>query len=97
MILTRPSLADAAACIGVGYRIGERRYALKAMLEQDPHATVAWLAAEADRWEQLHAADGNGDASQWWAARARMNATGLRASLDGSEADLPPGPVPAAR
>ncbi len=97
MILTRPSLGEAAARIGVGYRIGERRFSLKAMLEQEPHATVAWLAGEADRWEHLHVADGNDRTSQWWAARARMNATGLRAVLDGSEADLPSGPVPAAR
>ena len=36
MILTRRRLAEGAGQAGVGYRIGERRYTLRAMLEQDP-------------------------------------------------------------
>jgi hypothetical protein len=55
----------------VGFRIGERRFALRAMLEQDPRATVAWLAGEASRWQQRHHDRVPGDqVTAWWAARA---------------------------
>lgn len=71
MILTRQRLGLGAGEVGVGHRIGERRFALRAMLEQDPAATLRWLGGEARRWEQRHAARAVDDlASQWWAARA---------------------------
>lgn len=71
MILTRRRLALGAGQAGVGHRIGERRFALRAMLDQDPAATLSWLAGEAHRWEQRHAARAADDeASRWWAARA---------------------------
>jgi len=71
MILTRRRLALGAGEAGVGHRIGERRFTLRAMLEQDPAATLRWLAREAGRWQQRHAARGaRDDAGQWWAARA---------------------------
>jgi hypothetical protein len=78
-ILTRCRLASGAAAAGVGYRIGERRYTLRAMLEQDPAATLDWLGQEAQRWEQLHATR-VGDVSRWWAARAASTARFLRDS-----------------
>jgi TorA maturation chaperone TorD len=79
MILTRHRLAFGAGEAGVGHRIGERRFALRAMLEQDPAATLRWLALEAGRWQQRHAARGAGDqASQWWAARAARTRQYLR-------------------
>jgi TorA maturation chaperone TorD len=75
MILTRRRLALGAGQAGVGHRIGERRFALRAMLEQDPAATLSWLADEARRWQQRHSGRGTGDAaSQWWAARAAQTA-----------------------
>jgi TorA maturation chaperone TorD len=83
MILTRRSLAAATQDIGVGYRLGERRFALKAMMEQDPPSTVAWLSDEAERWATLHAANGPDDINRWWAARAGQNATGLRQAQSG--------------
>lgn len=58
MILTRARLAAGAEQIGVGLRIGERRFALRAVLEQDPPAALAWLAGEAHRWQRRHAARG---------------------------------------
>jgi len=71
MILTRHRLAVGAGEAGVGRRIGERRFTLRAMLEQDPAATLRWLAREAGRWQRRHAARGARDeAGQWWAARA---------------------------
>ncbi|HEY2577383.1 MAG TPA: molecular chaperone TorD family protein [Streptosporangiaceae bacterium] len=82
IILTRHRLAIGAGQAGVGHRIGERRFTLRAMLGQDPAATLAWLAAEACRWQHRHAARPD-PASQWWAGRAAQTATlldGLTAS-----------------
>jgi TorA maturation chaperone TorD len=81
IILTRRRLADGAARAGVGHRIGERRYTLRAMLEQDPPATLTWLSQEAQRWEQQHGRRAAGDtASRWWTERAARTAVFLRDS-----------------
>jgi hypothetical protein len=79
LILTRCRLAEGAARAGVGFRIGERRFALRAMLEQDPRATLSWLAGEAGRWQQRHRDRAPGDeVTAWWAARAARTAQLLR-------------------
>ena len=79
LILTRRRLAEGAGRAGVGFRIGERRFALHAMLEQDPRATLAWLAGEADRWQQRHRDREPGDEiSRWWAGRAARTGSVLR-------------------
>lgn len=75
IIVTRHRLADA----GVGHRIGERRFTLRAMLEQNPAATLSWLAAEPGRWARRHASRAaGGGVSQWWAARAAGTTRVLR-------------------
>jgi hypothetical protein len=81
-ILTRRSLASGADAAGAGHRIGERRFTLRAMLEQAPAATMSWLAAEAARWGRRHAAPASpGDATlAWWARRARHTARLLAAA-----------------
>jgi TorA maturation chaperone TorD len=76
-ILTRQRLVAAAAAIGVGYRLGERRFALKAMLEQDVTATLAWVAEEADLWAGFHS-EATDTTSRWWAGRAASTARTLR-------------------
>ncbi|HEY3733384.1 MAG TPA: molecular chaperone TorD family protein [Streptosporangiaceae bacterium] len=93
MILTRRRLALGAGQARVGHRIGERRFALRAMLEQDPAATLGWLGAEAHRWELRHAgrggtgAAGTGDpAAAWWTARAAHTARLLTAAAGGTGA-----------
>jgi len=69
-ILTRRRLAAGARDMGAGYRIGERRFALHAMVEQAPAEALRWLAAEAARWSQRHTAWAPGDpVQQWWARR----------------------------
>lgn len=81
IILTRRQLAIGAGQAGVGHRIGERRYTLRAMLEQDPAATLTWLGREARRWEQRHARRAAGDAaSRWWTERAAGTALLLQES-----------------
>jgi TorA maturation chaperone TorD len=71
IILTRRRLAVGAEEAGVGHRIGERRYTLRAMFGQDPPATLAWAAHEAMRWQHRHAGRAAGDqVAGWWAARA---------------------------
>ena len=56
LILTRSDLARAARATGLGLRMGERAFMLRAMLDQDAAATFAWLAVEADRWAAHHRA-----------------------------------------
>jgi hypothetical protein len=79
MILTRRALAIGAGQAGAGHRIGERRFTLRAMLEQEPERTSGWLADEAERWSARHAASALGDpVHHWWAERAFATATALR-------------------
>lgn len=82
MVLTHHALSAGAAAIGVGYRRGERRFALKAMLGQDKRATLRWLSAYAQAWVVRHA-ERTDPTSRWWAARAEYSAavfTGLAES-----------------
>jgi len=75
-ILTRRGLAGGAAEAGAGHRIGERRFTLRALLDQAPAETLRWLAAQAARWSRRHAGQGpGGDIVQaWWARRAGTTA-----------------------
>jgi Nitrate reductase delta subunit len=81
MLLTRQALAAGAGRAGAGHRIGERRFALRAMLEQEPDGTCTWLAEEASRWAERHLAAGPEDpVQQWWALRASVTAQVLGTS-----------------
>lgn len=89
IMLTRRRLAAAAGDTGTGFRIGERQYALQAMLAQDPVATLQWLARESARWALRHAARADpGPASRWWSHRAGTTAQvlGELASMEASPA-----------
>jgi hypothetical protein len=79
IIVTRRRLAEVAGQAGVGFRIGERRFALRAMLEQDPAATLTWLSRECGRWARRHASRPSADAvTRWWAGRAASTGRLLR-------------------
>jgi Nitrate reductase delta subunit len=82
ILLTREDLREAAAAARLGYRVGERRYALAAMLDQDPSATLDWLRGHAKTWASTHASqlsvDGH-DPRRWWARRATATARTLAA------------------
>ena len=47
VVLTYRDLAECAHQVGIGLRRGERRYALRAMVEQDARGTLQWLGAHA--------------------------------------------------
>lgn len=81
MILTRADLARGARALGLALRMGERRFALDALLGQDRERVVCWLADEANRWVERHEAlqDTLGEIAQFWAARARRSAGWLTA------------------
>lgn len=84
-VLTFGDVERAGREIGVGVRRGERRFALRSMLEQDPHATVAWLARHARRWASLAARRPSVGAGtdRWWAERAAATADALDAVATG--------------
>jgi TorA maturation chaperone TorD len=72
MILTRSDLQRAGRDLGLGVRAGERRFILNTLLEQDPAATMDWLAAEAGSWVERHRSysDLLGPMATFWAERA---------------------------
>jgi hypothetical protein len=71
-VLTYRDLIVAARSLGLGLRRGERRFALKALLEQDPSATLTWLSNHARRWAARHRCRPTvlADPSPWWEERA---------------------------
>lgn len=81
-VMTHHTLSAGAAAVGVGYRRGERRFALKAMLDQDKAATLRWLAEQAGDWARWHAVHDDA-VSRWWAARAAASAGAMTAMGDG--------------
>jgi hypothetical protein len=84
LVVTNYDLREAATVSGLGYRAGERRYSLAAMLDQDPQATLCWLAGHADLWARLHSlqpAVPGEDPGPWWARRATETA-GLLVALN---------------
>jgi TorA maturation chaperone TorD len=46
-ILTRSDISRAANKLELGIRLGERRFALRTLMDQDPNRLIAWLANEA--------------------------------------------------
>lgn len=77
LILNHRTLAAAATRAGLGYRRGERRYALKAMLNQDPEATLHQLAQDAERQANRRSSTDPSEVGSWWARRASATSTAL--------------------
>lgn len=84
-ILTRSDVARAARELGLGVRVGERRFMLRSLLGQDAVGTFAWLEAELERRAEAHEAvqiPGHTAIAAFWAGRARAGAATARACLD---------------
>jgi Nitrate reductase delta subunit len=82
IVFTREDLRQAAGAAGAGYRLGERRYTLQAMLDQDPAATLGWLSGFARQWASWHIEQQpvtGPDPRRWWADRAAGTALALHA------------------
>jgi len=92
LILTRRGLAGGADEAGAGHRIGERRFTLRALLDQAPAETLGWLAGEAARWSRRHARQGDARPGRdivqaWWAGRAGHTARILATAASCAPAD----------
>jgi len=81
-VVTRAHLAAAARHTSLGMRVGDRRRMLRALLEQDPPATLDWLTEHANTWSARHAADEHlaGPVAAYWAERAAARAAALAAA-----------------
>lgn len=79
VILTRADLARAARQHGLGVRLGDRRLMLRSLIEQDPRATLGWLADHARWWAVRSRADEAvaGPIAAYWADRAAETAERL--------------------
>jgi TorA maturation chaperone TorD len=76
MVLVRADLVRAARELGLGLRLGERRFILHALLGQDARESLRWLAEEAESWSDRHRRLPGAFApvTDVWAARADRTA-----------------------
>ncbi len=83
LLVVRDDLRRAAGELGLGLRVGERKYVLKALLSQEPKAILGWLHREAGAWAGRHRDRHQllGPVAEFWAARAEA-AAALLAELE---------------
>ena len=74
MVITRHDLARLGRDVGLGARIGERRYTLEAFLGQDPRGTLEWLGLHASAWSE-RAPEPVPSIGDFWSGRAAETAT----------------------
>jgi nitrate reductase delta subunit len=80
MVITRQDLAIAARDLGLGLRMGERRFALRSLVAQDPSGVFSWLA----EWARVSAGEHGrlmaalGPVAGFWRERAHQAETHLR-------------------
>jgi TorA maturation chaperone TorD len=88
-VLTFSDLRRAGETVALGVRRGERRYALAAMLDQEPTRILTWLATHASKWHERHLArqDPTSGTWGWWARRAQQSAQVLARLADSAQAD----------
>lgn len=75
--VVRDDLLRASAELGLGCRVGERRYALRSLLDQDAAAVLGWLSAEADRQAAAYQRSPLPAVRTWWELRAQASASWL--------------------
>ncbi len=91
LILVRDDLVRAGRELGLGVRAGERRFVLKALLAQEPAATLGWLARECRAGAKRHRASSAllGAAAAFWIERARAASALLEELSREAEAPCP--------
>jgi TorA maturation chaperone TorD len=91
LILTRTDLTSAGRTLGLGVRVGERAFTLRALAGQDAPAVLAWLAGAARTAAEGYAAhDWAGPIGPFWTDRARATAKLLDELAADAAADLVP-------
>lgn len=80
MVITRRDLAGAARGLGLGLRMGERHFILRALVAQDPPAVFGWLAGHARTWAEEHGrlVGTLGPVAAFWHTRAEETEAHLR-------------------
>ncbi|HEU5160808.1 MAG TPA: molecular chaperone TorD family protein [Streptosporangiaceae bacterium] len=84
LIITRDDLARCARMTGLGLRVGERAFALRSLIDQDPVAAYDWLAgAAATSRREYHATTWPvpAAAARHWLSRARATHAALTTVL----------------
>lgn len=76
-MLTRADPARAARALDISVRAGERKVALKNLLEHDAPAALDWIASEAKKWQAQHESLSAemGPLAEFWSRRAYATAT----------------------
>ena len=90
LVLARADLSRAAHDLGLGTRVGERAYALRALLDQDARAVLGWLAGEARRQSASLAAvtaTGGEQVADWWRTRLHRTAELIDRHITGQRLD----------
>lgn len=94
-LLTSADVAALARAGGSGLRRGERRFALRCLLEQAPAETLSGLAAHARAWAARHEGHNglSGPATaRFWAGRAAVSAAVLATLAEAAAGTSTPGP-----
>lgn len=84
VVITRADLGGAARRTGLALRLGDRRRMFGVLFDQDPSATLGWLAGHAQIWANRHGADQPiaGPIATFWADRALATAAQLMAAIE---------------
>jgi TorA maturation chaperone TorD len=89
MIITRADLMRAARALGLGLRMGERKFILKSLFSQDARALLGWLLEESKQWRQFHRGqEALGLIAEAWGAKA-VNTAELLKELDAPGEEAP--------
>ena len=90
IVITRHDLAAAARSLGLGLRLGERRFVLSALAAQDSAALCRWLAGHADTWTEHHRSlvPSLGATAGFWQERSEAVVQRLFAATDAARSTI---------